>query len=171
MENFITGLSFGFSGSGELLRLYYKDGRLADSVRYDDAEPWPTEADGQGPSIELIDPDSDNGKGENWRASAGTGTPGRINDNYMEARELAPGDPNNTIIISPNPASDYIEIRLDEVILSEAKDLKIYNTLGECVITPLAFGEGMGVRLDISPLPPGVYIVRFGDRVSKFIKL
>lgn len=64
------------------------------------------------------------------------------------------------ITISPNPASDYIEINPGKVILSEAKDLKIYNALGECVInlTP-ALSEGEGERIDVSALPLGVYFV------------
>jgi outer membrane protein assembly factor BamB len=75
------------------------------------------------------------------------------------------------IQIYPNPASDYIDIRLDAVILSEAKNLKFFNALGECVLTPLAFGEGTGVRLDISLLQPGVYFIKVGDKVYKFIKM
>jgi hypothetical protein len=70
---------------------------------------------------------------------------------------------NHNIILSPNPACEYINIRLDDVILSEVKDLKIYNTLGECVLTPLAFGEGPGVRLDISALTPGLYFVSINN--------
>jgi hypothetical protein len=77
----------------------------------------------------------------------------------------------NDITISPNPASDYIYINVgDRHACSE--DLKIYNALGECVmnLTP-ALSEGDGARIDISGLPPGFYFVRFGDRVSKFIKI
>jgi len=77
----------------------------------------------------------------------------------------------NDISISPNRASDYIEItNLGEHTGSPLGDIKIYNSLGECVLTPLAFGEGPGVRLDISPLPPGVYFVRIGYENRKFIK-
>jgi hypothetical protein len=58
------------------------------------------------------------------------------------------------LAVFPNPASDYIDLHLDNVILSGAKDLKIYNALGECVInlTP-ALSEGEGVRIVISRLP------------------
>jgi hypothetical protein len=85
-------------------------------------------------------------------------------DDYFDSK-------NENLEISPNPASDYIEINLENVILSEAKDLKIYNSLGECVmnLTP-ALSEGEGARFDISGLEPGLYFVRIGDRVIKFIK-
>jgi hypothetical protein len=41
------------------------------------------------------------------------------------------------------------------LILKELKDLKIYNSL--------AFGEGPGVRLDISTLIQGVYFLRMNN--------
>jgi hypothetical protein len=62
----------------------------------------------------------------------------------------------------PNPASDFIEISgLNPRFKSWVNDvdIKIYNTLGESVLTPLAFGEGPGVRLDISALSPGLYFL------------
>jgi C-terminal processing protease CtpA/Prc len=77
-------------------------------------------------------------------------------DTHTDVDELSA---EHGIEVSPNPASDFIDIRLGEVILSETKDLKIYNTLGECVLSPLAFGEGPGVRLDISSLRTGAYFV------------
>jgi peptidyl-prolyl cis-trans isomerase B (cyclophilin B) len=74
-------------------------------------------------------------------------------------------------IISPNPASDFIEINLGNVILSEAKDLKIYNALGQCVIylkeDP---SDGETTRIDISQLPEGVYFVSYHNLLRLFIK-
>src|SRR5690606_32360940 len=40
-----------------------------DSVRYDDADPWVAEPDGNGPSLELISATLDNGDGASWKAS------------------------------------------------------------------------------------------------------
>src|SRR6185295_18977530 len=49
------------------------------SVDYDDENGWPREADGQGYSLEIIDPFGDPDNPANWRASAATnGTPGSI---------------------------------------------------------------------------------------------
>jgi hypothetical protein len=79
----------------------------------------------------------------------------------------------NDITISPNPATDYIEINVgNRHAYSLQKDLKIYNSLGECVmhLTP-ALSEGEGARIDVSGLVSGVYFVRDGDRVSKFVKI
>jgi hypothetical protein len=48
---------------------------------------------------------------------------------------------------------------------------ELFSALGECAmnLTP-TLSEGEGAMIDISHLAAGVYFVRFGDRVSKFIK-
>jgi hypothetical protein len=55
-------------------------GREVERVRYADDGSWPREPDGEGPSLELLDPSRGNESGLAWRASliAG-GTPGRPN--------------------------------------------------------------------------------------------
>ena len=81
--NFTGDLGFGLSGSGELIRLFDSNENLVDEVTYDDADPWPAEADGAGPTLELIHPFLDNGLGQNWSASdIYGGTPGIINSVY-----------------------------------------------------------------------------------------
>jgi hypothetical protein len=44
-------------------------GDVVDFVEYDDDLPWPTAADGDGPSLELVSYNFDNNLGENWRAN------------------------------------------------------------------------------------------------------
>ncbi|MCP4547855.1 MAG: T9SS type A sorting domain-containing protein [bacterium] len=78
----IGDTGFGFSGSGEALRLFSADGIIQDLVVYDDADPWPSTPDGQGPTLELIHHQLDNSDAASWGASAAAaphGTPGEIN--------------------------------------------------------------------------------------------
>jgi len=82
VENYIGNIDFGFSGNGELLRLFNSSGELVDFVEYDDSEPWPIEPDGNGPTLELINPFLDNSIANNWNASEDYGTPGYINGAY-----------------------------------------------------------------------------------------
>jgi hypothetical protein len=83
---------------------------------------------------------------------------------------------NQNFQISPNPASDYIEISVGSVILNEVKDLgvSIYDMLGVevycSIATPPAPSQGGNLRIDVSHLSPGVYFVRIGDVVRKFVK-
>ncbi|MCU1361094.1 MAG: hypothetical protein JWN99_2383, partial [Ilumatobacteraceae bacterium] len=67
------------SNSGEKVSL--KSGTTTiDTVTFGTADPWPTTADGLGPSIELIDPTLDNNDGLNWASSTALqGTPGAAN--------------------------------------------------------------------------------------------
>ncbi len=56
---------------------------VVDEVRYGARAPWPVEADGSGPSLQLIDPAQDNWRVANWAVTAvgdpNQVTPGRAN--------------------------------------------------------------------------------------------
>lgn len=82
IDHYFGDLGFGLGGSNDYVRLFDSSELLVDEVNYDDNAPWPTEADGNGPTLELINPSLDNTLGENWIASIGNGTPGAINSIY-----------------------------------------------------------------------------------------
>ena len=80
VDNRLGNFDFGLSGGGELIRLFDAQGNIIDSLTYDDEPPWPVEPDGNGPTLELIDPSLPNEDPENWRASnAPHGSPGQEN--------------------------------------------------------------------------------------------
>lgn len=66
------------SNEGERVTLRDGSGRLADEVDYGVGFPWPTAADGGGPSMELIHPFLDNDLGGSWRSSV-VSSPGASN--------------------------------------------------------------------------------------------
>jgi hypothetical protein len=76
-----TGVnSFGpwqgkLSNSGETLELRDASNILQDTVSYKPGFPWPTAADGAGPSMELVHPSLDNDLGGSWRSSVPFGNP------------------------------------------------------------------------------------------------
>lgn len=67
----VTAYQFdgALGNSGEEILLYNNYGMLVDSVMYDDAEPWPTEPDGFGPSLRFCDPGLDNSIPDYWTVS------------------------------------------------------------------------------------------------------
>ncbi len=68
------------SNSSEAVTLRHADGRVVDTVTYNDDPPWPTEPDGDGPSLALLDETFDNALPESWAASRENGgTPGAVN--------------------------------------------------------------------------------------------
>ena len=84
VESYYGNLGFGLSGGSDLVRLFDSTGSLADTVRYDDDDPWPLSADGDGPTLELKHPTLDNTLWESWSASEGYGTPGAQNSVFND---------------------------------------------------------------------------------------
>jgi hypothetical protein len=74
-------------------------------------------------------------------------------------------------IISPNPASEYIEIikPSEGFEPSEGSATKIYNTFGECVMTVGIQNFEPLQRIDISQLPVGLYFIKIGNYSEKFM--
>ncbi len=67
--------SGGLSNGGEDIELVDASGVVIDLVDYDDSLPWPSGADGNGPSLELCSPDQENNSAANWfDATNPTGT-------------------------------------------------------------------------------------------------
>jgi len=137
VTNYIGSFDFGFSGGGELLRIFNANDDLIDFVEYDDDTPWPTEPDGNGPTLGLKNPDLDNNLPRSWAATGMYGTPGEINDVYTGQDRISeillpnkfelhqnypnPFNPNTTIEFSI-PKTGFVT-------------LKIYNLLGQKIAT------------------------------------
>ena len=90
----------GLSGKGELIELIAADGEtVLDAVDYDDDAPWPGTPDGEGPSLELLNPAFDNALAASWAASAdATPTPAAINSTFVE------NEPTAIVSVSATPA-------------------------------------------------------------------
>ena len=163
MENYIGETGFGLNGSGEFMKLVNEEGQIIDSLTYDDNSPWPVEADGSGSTLELIDPASDNSKGENWKASVNHGTPGKQNSTVTSAEE------NEFTIIPrefslsqncPNPFNLTTKIEYSIPRYSRVS-LKVYDILGREVATLFEGIRQAGnyiVTFDGSGLSSGVYL-------------
>lgn len=67
----------------------------------------------------------------------------------------------NQIVISPIPVSDYLTIRFEG-----SQSVEIYSLLGTKLIE-----SDFKDKIDVSGLPPGIYFIRLGDKVSKFVKI
>ena len=78
------------------------------------------------------------------------------------------------IVVSPNPASDYVTIQLSnkglQFFAASAK-VQIFDVLG---IEVMSVGIGLDLstqRIDVSHLSAGVYFIRIGNKVEKFVKM
>jgi photosystem II stability/assembly factor-like uncharacterized protein len=73
-------------------------------------------------------------------------------------------------ILFPNPATDFITIQFKP---SEGSDIRIFDMLGERTFnpTPALAASREGVRIDVSFLAPGMYFIKIGNKVEKFVKI
>ena len=99
----------------------------------------------------------------------------------------------NTFTLSPNPATDYIEVAIPTLkrgLGGVAPVVRVYDVLGKEVLnTSMSFlrkqespvntdeipgqagNDSSIIRLDVSHLPPGVYFVQSGNMVQSFVKM
>ena len=142
------------SNKSENLVLADAWGNIIDQVHYSDSLPWPMEADGEGPYLELKDLDSDNSLAENWT----TGNDLTKIDKFIE---------NQNIALYPNPTSGKIHFALSgNAIHCQIVDL-MGNMLQETSPSSSDF------QLDLSGLPSGMYLVtvQFTDGRIAFRKV
>ena len=126
----IGPFDFGLSGGGDEVRIFDSNNSLIDSVHYDDNDPWPNEPDGNGHTLELINPYIDNSLAESWASSEGYGSPGQQNSNFLSTIDFNIPKKHSLLPAYPNPFNGLITIpfELSEQIKSS---IIIYNILGE----------------------------------------
>jgi hypothetical protein len=161
VSNYTGPMGFGLSGSGELIRLYDNEGTLIDTVLYDDNDPWPTEPDGGGASLELINPAWDNALAQSWAASALYGTPGKENGNFVGAPETEKTlDISCQVIPNPFRSNAVFRVKSDKVL--ENASIEVFNLFGQQVKNISSINSNY-IPLFGDDLVPGIYIYRFRD--------
>lgn len=121
-------------------------GNVIDEVHYYDSEPWPTEPDGNGFYLQLIDLDSDNSLPENWVAA----------EFYDYVDEI----PANKAIVYPNPAHTVIHVITDQNLSS----LEIVDLSGKIM------AKTTKSAIDVSDLPNGLYLLIINDGKTSIIR-
>ena len=117
-------------------------GNVIDEVHYADSDPWPTEPDGNGAYLQLIDLDLDNSLAENWIAAI-------YHDNVETVSE-------NGFAVYPNPSRGTITVEGDG-------DLVITSILGQTVLTKRIV-DRENINLD-----NGVYILTINGKTARII--
>lgn len=104
------------SNGGERLALSDASGNEIDVVSYSDGGNWAAAADGDGPSLELLNPGLPNQLGQAWRASLVThGTPGAQNSVYQPVLgPLVVGVSHSPIIPAPSQSLTVTAVVLDD---------------------------------------------------------
>ena len=157
---------YGFEAFGQFTRnlsnksqnLVLSDafGNEIDRVEYFDNAPWPTDADGDGSYLQLIDNDLDNNLAASWIASGViTSTNGIAEQNFQ-------------LHIYPNPANEIIGIKSNQVL----KRIEIMDVGGKMV-----YSNEMNeyeTSVNVNSLAAGLYFIRtfsnYNTKAIKFIK-
>lgn len=144
-RDYYNTLPFGqftrnLSNKSENLVLADAWGNVIDEVHYYDSAPWPWEADGDGPYLELIDLNLDNSLPESW-------TVGYDLTGLDDCHEAAMG-------LYPNPTRDVLHVDLAET----AVRCQLIAVTGNVVQETSAVAQHYD--LDLSPLPSGLFVVK-----------
>ena len=84
-------------------------------------------------------------------------------------------DARTNLEIHPNPANEFIKVDISNKLRHNSDDLaetaSIFNLVGEIVMEKdVSNDSGNLLTLNVSSLPNGVYFIRIGDGIEKFIK-
>jgi len=140
-------IGFGLSGSGDQVRVFDSNGVLIDSVQYDDNTPWPSGPDGNGPTLELVNPSLENSAPESWSASTvDYGTPGLQNSTF-EILSITDdyGIPTRISLEQnyPNPFNPITTIQFSLPFASHS-EMTIYDITGREIIRLLSANLDVG---------------------------
>ena len=136
------------SNESENLVLVDAWGNVIDEVHYFDSDPWPWEADGEGPYLELIDLNLDNSLPESW--TVGYDVTGISETSISEGFR-----------VFPNPARGRVNI------VGGSGEYRIANVMGQVLMTGSIQGDTQ--QVDISQLPSGVYFITVGEVTRKLV--
>lgn len=168
LSNIEGNIPFGFGSDGETLMLKDNNNKIVDEVSYLPGGTWPVAANGGGATLALINPQFDNGKAENWKASK-IGTPGLLNDVYLTgvaATETAPAE----FLLCKNYPNPFNPVTTIQYSLPAASGygagnvvLKIYDVLGKEIEVLVNEPQHAGfheVTFDAAGLSSGIYFYR-----------
>lgn len=108
--NAISWTTGGLNDNGEDVTLQDASGNIIDFVPYNDNDPWAEIADGEGPSLILCDPETDNSIAENWGFS--TNNTGVVSGGSGNLIYASPGAAN---VACPTAPHIFFENGLDDV--------------------------------------------------------
>lgn len=129
------------SNKTEKLVLADAFGNVIDQVEYSDSSPWPTEADGKGSFLELIDLNSDNSLASSWKAS-----------NIISGVENIQFE--NSISIYPTPARTAIRISGNNLSI---KSYIITDMFGKIISTDNNLTTS---TINLEHLKPNIYFIK-----------
>lgn len=171
VTNAIGPLPFGLSGSDDVLLIYDADGKIYQSVGYDDQAPYPLSPDGGGTALQMVNIYLNMNDAINWTESCPDGTPG--SEYLTPCANAVDEEPLQTnIAVYPNPSNEYIAVVPPSGLYGSGA-LNIFDITGKLVYqSTVDLQTTTGIQLN--NFSPGVYSIQLSDKGemywSNFIK-
>ncbi|MGB3468597.1 MAG: CotH kinase family protein, partial [Cyclobacteriaceae bacterium] len=158
-RNFHGLIAFGeftrkLSNSSEALMLLDAFGNVIDEVTYDDSDPWPEAADGDGFYLQLNDLSADNNDPANWFATDDPLQDALTSVNAFEAN----------LKIYPNPSGNHMRIELSAQIRMITLLGLQGNVISKIVVNDSAYD------LDLSLFKRGTYLLIIDTESSTVVR-
>jgi len=170
VSNIKGPFTFGLGSTDEAIRLFDNSGRLYQSVVYNKDAPWPQGADGNGYTLEILNPQGNFCDGTNWFDGCPKGSPGGPYINPCNTAIVELPFSSLGMKIFPNPSSGKFTINEEEKP-GEFTDIviEIFNLLGEKVYSITHTKYQSPIEIDISNSPDGIYVVKIYQREKIYI--
>jgi len=162
IDSFVGEFDFGLSASGDAVRLFDSDLILHDEVYYESTSPWPPLSNGDGYTLELIDPSYDNSIPASWSNINYHGSPDAINSATASINE----EDLLFTRVYPNPFVESLYILLD-LETSDFVTINIFDLKGSLVdnIHSGILNSGMQrINKNLEKLTQGIYILKIKTR-------
>ncbi len=161
VNNAVGPVLFQLSSAGESISLFDAGGTLVYSLVYDEALPWPVGANGGGYTLELLDYQGIACDGSNWFESCLLGSPGSPYSLPCQFTTATFDTETTRLNLFPNPSSGLLHITGDLGVLQNSvnSELIVYNALGMQVHRSYHAAGNDGIRIDLSDLSSGAYLV------------
>lgn len=149
-------LGFAFSNAGDAIRLYDALGKIAYSVCYSSASPWPADANAGGKTLENGQYNGNHNAASSWFAGCPEGSPGFAYNPAcvpVGVEQMHAGS--SIVYLYPNPAREEIKVYSNVDLVS----IRVFDCLGREVYAT----DGNNRQLLIAHLPAGNYVARAFD--------
>ena len=157
ITSYIGEFDFGLSGS-DAVRLFDNELVIQDEVYYESSDPWPVLSDGDGYTLELIDPSYDNILPNSWTNINYHGSPNAVNSATASIAEVE--DMYSRIYPNPFVSDLYILFELNNL---ENTTIQLFDLKGSLikVIYEGVLNAGMHkIRRNFKDLNAGIYLLK-----------
>ena len=164
VNNFIGPFGFGLGNGGGKIRLYNPHWVEAISMEYSDNLPWPQLPDGNGYTLEVVNPFGDLSDPNNWVEGCPLGSPGQAYTPPCNPLGFYPESGSSEkekdgIKIYPNPFSESLTIEVGSEICRRTQDFRVemmdltgrkvqqFESKGTCSFTINRFNLTAGIYI------------------------